>query len=129
MTLVAQTGETPYTLMLIRGIAFGPIPPELIKLPLPEIEVITDTVVEANTSAKEVRLASGAQLGYDALIVATGSESRPFTPDVIRRETALHIRELMTGLGRPARVAIYGGHRLPVGSATQLRTGLRSDRD
>ena len=46
VTLVTRTGETPYTRMLIKGIAFGPTPPEMIKLPLPQIEVIADTVLE-----------------------------------------------------------------------------------
>lgn len=124
VTLVAQTGESPYTRMLIKGVAFGPMAPELVTLRLPEIEVVADTVVEADVSAKEVQLASGAQLSYDALIVASGSRPRPLTANVTRRETAtgrgrvsavhsledaLHIRELLTGLGRPARVAIYGG--------------------
>ena len=39
VTMVTRTGETPYTRMLIKGIAFGPTPPEMIKLPLPQIEV------------------------------------------------------------------------------------------
>lgn len=135
VTLVAQTGETPYTRMLIKGIAFGPTPPEAITLPLPEVEVVADTVLEVNTSAKQVQLASGTQLAYDALIVATGSKPRLLTTDVTRRETAsdllristlhsledaLHIRELRTGLGRPARVAIYGGGIIAAETATSL---------
>ena len=46
VTLVTRTGETPYTRMLIKGIAFGQTPPEMIKLPLPQIEVIADTVLK-----------------------------------------------------------------------------------
>ena len=72
VTLVTRTGETPYTRMLIKGIAFGQTPPEMIKLPLPQIEVIADTVLKVDTSAKQVQLTSGAQVSYDALIVATG---------------------------------------------------------
>ena len=82
VTLVTRTGETPYTRMLIKGIAFGPTPPEMIKLPLPQIEVIADTVLEVDTSAKQVRLTSGAQVSYDALIVATGSMPRSLPADV-----------------------------------------------
>lgn len=76
VTMVTRTGETPYTRMLIKGIAFGPTPPEMIKLPLPQIEVIADTVLDVDTTAKRVQLTSGAQVSYDALIVATGSVPR-----------------------------------------------------
>ncbi|WP_145000516.1 FAD-dependent oxidoreductase [Kocuria rhizophila] len=134
VTLVTRTGETPYTRMLIKGIAFGPTPPEMIKLPLPQIEVIADTVLEVDTSAKQVRLTSGAQVSYDALIVATGSMPRSLPADVFGddagqgRVTALHsvedalgIRKLLTGLGRPARVAIYGGGIIAAETASSLQ--------
>ncbi|GAA8854250.1 FAD-dependent oxidoreductase [Helicobacter pylori] len=134
VTLVTRTGETPYTRMLIKGIAFGPTPPEMIKLPLPQIEVIADTVLEVDTSAKQVRLTSGAQVSYDALIVATGSMPRSLPADVFGddagqgRVTSLHsvedalgIRKLLTGLGRPARVAIYGGGILAAETASSLQ--------
>ena len=134
VTLVTRTGETPYTRMLIKGIAFGPTPPEMIKLPLPQIEVIADTVLEVDTSAKQVGLTSGAQVSYDALIVATGSMPRSLPADVFGddagqgRVTALHsvedalgIRKLLTGLGRPARVAIYGGGIIAAETASSLQ--------
>ena len=134
VTLVTRTGETPYTRMLIKGIAFGQTPPEMIKLPLPQIEVIADTVLEVDTSAKQVRLTSGAQVSYDALIVATGSMPRSLPADVFGddagqgRVTALHsvedalgIRKLLTGLGRPARVAIYGGGIIAAETASSLQ--------
>ena len=134
VTLVTRTGETPYTRMLIKGIAFGPTPPEMIKLPLPQIEVIADTVLEVDTSAKQVRLTSGAQVSSDALIVATGSMPRSLPADVFGddagqgRVTALHsvedalgIRKLLTGLGRPARVAIYGGGIIAAETASSLQ--------
>lgn len=82
VTLAVRTGETPYTRMLIKGVAFGPTPPEMIKLPLPDVEVLSDTAVEVDTSAKEVQLASGTRLSYDALIVATGSRPRMLPADV-----------------------------------------------
>ena len=134
VTLVTRTGETPYTRMLIKGIAFGPTPPEMIKLPLPQIEVIADTVLKVDTSAKQVQLTSGAQVSYDALIVATGSMPRSLPADVFGddagqgRVTALHsvedalgIRKLLTGLGRPARVAIYGGGIIAAETASSLQ--------
>ena len=134
VTLVTRTGETPYTRMLIKGIAFGQTPPEMIKLPLPQIEVIADTVLKVDTSAKQVQLTSGAQVSYDALIVATGSMPRSLPADVFGddagqgRVTALHsvedalgIRKLLTGLGRPARVAIYGGGIIAAETASSLQ--------
>lgn len=134
VTLVTRTGETPYTRMLIKGIAFGQTPPEMIKLPLPQIEVIADTVLKVDTSAKQAQLTSGAQVSYDALIVATGSMPRSLPADVFGddagqgRVTALHsvedalgIRKLLTGLGRPARVAIYGGGIIAAETASSLQ--------
>ncbi|WP_396290662.1 FAD-dependent oxidoreductase [Curtobacterium sp. KT1] len=136
VTLVTRTGETPYTRMLIKGIAFGPTQPEIIKLPLPQIEVIADTVLDVDTSAKQVRLTSGAQISYDSLIVTTGSMPRSLPAEVFGgdnaavrgRVTALHsledalrIRKLLTGLGRPARVAIYGGGIIAAETASSLQ--------
>lgn len=135
VSLVTQTGETPYTRMLIKGIAFGPARPELITLPLPGLEMIADTVLEADVTAKRLKLASGGQLSYDALIVATGSRPRTVAADVITRhalndpgrvstlhslEDALRIRELLTHLGRPACVAIYGGGIIAAETASSL---------
>ena len=68
VTLVTQTGEAPYTRMLISGVALGPTPPDLIALPLPQVEVVADTVVDVHPSGRTVQLATGARLPYDALI-------------------------------------------------------------
>lgn len=135
VTMVTRTGETPYTRMLIKGIAFGPTPPEMIKLPLPQIEVIADTVLDVDTMAKRVQLTSGAQVSYDALIVATGSVPRSLPAGVLEgddvgqgRVTALHsledamgIRDLLTSLARPARVTIYGGGIIAAETASSLQ--------
>lgn len=130
VTLVARTGETPYIRMHIKGVAFGPTPPEMITLPLPDVEIISDTAVEVDTSAKEVQFASGARLSYDALIVATGSRPRMLPTEVgggdavtdaervgslHSLEDALRVRKLLTNLGRAARVAIYGGGVIAAG--------------
>lgn len=134
--LVARTGERPYTRMLIKGIAFGPMSPEIIQLSLPEVEVIADTVLDIDTSAKQVGLASGARLAYDALIIATGSMPRSLPAEVFGgydapaegRVSALHsltnalrIRELLGGLGRRAHVAIYGGGIIAAETASSLQ--------
>lgn len=134
VTLVAATGEVPYTRMLIKGIAFGPTPPELIKLVLPQVQVLADTAIEVDIARQRVRLVSGAHLNYDALIVATGSQPRTLPPEAVAGEAAgsarmgtlydmadaLRIRELLT-LGRPVRVAIYGGGIIAAETASSLQ--------
>lgn len=134
VTLVARTEETPYTRMLVKGVAFGPTPPEMIRLPLPDVEVIADTVAEVDATARRVSFASGSRLDYDALIVATGSAPRTLPTDVFDEDTAapgrvsalhslgdaLRIRALLTGLGRPARVTIHGGGIIAAETASTL---------
>lgn len=136
VTLVVRTGEAPITRMAIKGIAFGQTPPEAIKLPLPQVSVVADTVIAVDIAAKKVRLASGAHLTYDVVIVATGSTPRSLNTDVLATagttgqgrvgslhslEDAVRIRELVTGLGRPAKVAIYGGGIIAAETASSLR--------
>ena len=135
VTLVDRADETPTTRMLVKGVAFGPTPPELIALPLPPVETVADTVTEVDVRAQQVQLASGARLLYDELVVATGSAPRPLPDRVLAAEgagadrvrslhslqDALHIRELLTGLGRPARVAIHGGGLIAAETASTLR--------
>jgi NADH dehydrogenase FAD-containing subunit len=58
-TLVGETGVTPYTRMLIKGVAFGPTPPGFITLRLPEVEYLADTVTGIDPGDREVRLTSG----------------------------------------------------------------------
>lgn len=136
VTLVTRTGETPYTRILIKAIAFGPTPPEAIMLPLPQIEVMSDTVLDVDFWAKQVRLASGTQVSYDALIVATGSIPRALPAEVFTNmlddqhgrvtslhslEDALDIRKLMNSLERPANIAIYGGGIIAAETASSLQ--------
>lgn len=149
VTLVGQTGETPYTRMLIKNVAFGTIHPERIRLHLPEVAFIADTALAVDAVAREVRLASGARISYDVLIIATGSQARRLpedaTDDVSARtpvsdvspgsgrvvslhsvEDALRIRELLGGetraeAARPARVAIYGGGIIAAETASTLQ--------
>lgn len=134
-SLVGRTGEAPYTRMLIKGVAFGPTPPELIALPLPPVEAVADTVTGVDAAAKKVRLASGTQLGYDALIVATGSRPRSLPTGVLggvaaepgrisvlhSLDDAVRIRKLLTGLGRRSRTAIYGGGIIAAETASTLQ--------
>ena len=134
VTLVARTGETPYTRMLIKGVAFGPTPPEIIQLPLPDVGLIAETVTHVDVATQQVRLARGARLDDDALVVATGSAPRllpagalgegvtvsPRVSALHSLEDALRIRELLMGLRQPARVTIYGGGIIAAETASTL---------
>lgn len=135
VTLVARTEETPYTRMLIKGVAFGPTPAEMIRLTLPETVLRTDTAEAVEPSQRQVRLASGETIDYESLIIATGSSPRSLPGHVAGareavtagRATTLHsledalgIQDRLTGLGRPARVAVYGGGVIAAETASTL---------
>lgn len=122
VTLVTQTGETPFTRMLVKNVALGATSPDLIRLPLPDAELLADTAVGVDVDRREVRLASGETLTFDSLIVATGSTPRRLTvPGAAEAEQAgrlhtlyslsdaLDIRASLQRLQRPARVTVYGG--------------------
>ncbi|GGR17075.1 FAD-dependent oxidoreductase [Agromyces mediolanus] len=136
VTLVARSDETPSTRMLITGVAFGPLPPEAVALPLPEVEFVADTANEVELGARRVRLASGARLGYDALIVATGSRPRGLPPELPGAaeassaglvhglhslDDALRLRERLAGFAGAARIAILGGGAIAAETASTLR--------
>ena len=80
VTLVGRTHETPYIRMHITGVAFGPTLPETIHAPLPPVTVLADTATHLDPISRIVHLASGAQLRYDAVIIATGSRPDTLTP-------------------------------------------------
>jgi len=137
VTLVARSDETPYTRMLIPGVAFGPLPPEAVALPLPEVDLVADTAHGVDVAARELRLASGSRLGYDALVVATGSRPRGLPPGLpggaeARAAGLVHglhtladavrLRERLAGLAAPARIAILGGGVIAAETATKLQT-------
>jgi sulfide:quinone oxidoreductase len=60
-------------------------------------EMITDGLVEVDAGARRVRLASGAELDYDALLVATGAIIEPFDEYVTGIDDA-DIDDLLHGL-------------------------------
>lgn len=136
-TLVAQTGEQPYTRMLIKGIAFGDTAPEAIRARLPRVEFVTDTAVSVDAAGRAVRLASGAALPFDSLIVATGSRARALDEAVRGAVEAARAGQLVTlhGMGdamhiaarlraTPERipVAIYGAGLTASETASSLRS-------
>ncbi|MFK3678006.1 FAD-dependent oxidoreductase [Microbacterium sp. NPDC090218] len=135
-TLVGRTDETPYSRMLIKGVAYGSIDSALTRLPLPPVEFLADTVETVDPGAREVRLASGRTLSYDSLIVATGSRPRRLEARIPGADSAaqagtlftLHslddavrIRETVLACGRPARIAIYGAGLIASETASALQ--------
>ena len=122
-TIVGQTDETPYTRMLIKGVAYGLAAPELIRLAMPQADFVADTAQYVDSETREVHLASGATIAYDSLIVATGSRARGLDVNFTGAkeaaqagtlftlhslDDALRIREAIFACGKPARVAIFG---------------------
>ncbi|PZQ89502.1 MAG: ferredoxin reductase [Leifsonia xyli] len=134
VTVVAGADGLPYNRTLVnKGVAIGMLPPELIaQPPLAGVELLTDTAVAVDADARQVRLASGDVLGFDALILATGSAPRELdgalVSDAARasgRVTTLHsladairVRELLTS---PAEVLIAGAGLVGAETATLLR--------
>lgn len=140
VTLVVRTGEVPYTRMLIKGIAFSGMPPEMATMVLPDVDLVADSVVTVHADEKSVELASGRRLAFDSLIVATGSTPRLLSTEVGASDAgvaanvttlhsiddALRLRDMVEVLGPSARVAIYGGGIIAAEAATQLRQAKRS---
>ncbi|RKW70961.1 FAD-dependent oxidoreductase [Galactobacter caseinivorans] len=136
LTLLAQSNEQPTSRMLIKGVAMGMTTPELIRLPLPRAEFVADTARRVDTARREVRLASGAVIGYDSLIVASGSRARRLDaelPGVEEAERAgrlltLHtlddamgVRRALLARGKRARIAIVGGGLIAAETASTLQ--------
>lgn len=134
ITLIGRTGETPYTRMHIKQVAVGLTPPERIHTPLPPVTYRADTVRYIDPSNREVRLASGSTVPFDALIIATGSGPRTLTavPGADHAQasgniTALHsltdairIRNVLPPRPRRAHIAIYGGGLTAAETASML---------
>jgi 3-phenylpropionate/trans-cinnamate dioxygenase ferredoxin reductase subunit len=146
VSLVARTGETPSNRTLVnKAVAVGLLEAAQTALPVDptRVTLIPDTAEAVDTAARVVRLSSGAVLGYDALIVATGSTPRPLDrtiPGADEAEaagllTTLHSIEdaervralLTTGSGaqqnRRARIAVLGGGLIAAETASVLRDG------
>lgn len=134
VTLIGRSGEKPYTRMLIKGVATGPTPPEVIQLPLPPVRYFDISATSVDTEARHVTLESGGTLPYDSLIVATGSTPRMLPSTVIGaadaraagKLTALHsmndalrIRRTLQNIPN-ARVLVYGAGATAAEAASLL---------
>lgn len=137
VTLVTDSGDAPYTRMLIKGVAFGPTPPEMIRLGLPDVDVLADRADSVIPADKTVVLSSGTRLHYDKLIIATGSVARELpalatavaassSPSRVgylhSLQDALSIREVLNAPSHAVkRVAVYGGGVTASETASMLR--------
>ncbi|MGV8913020.1 MAG: FAD-dependent oxidoreductase [Rhodoglobus sp.] len=137
-TIIGRTDETPYTRMLIKGVAFGLTAPELIRLPMPHTDFVADSAERVDIEAREVHLASGDTITYDSLIVATGSRARSLDVTVAGAgqasragklialhslDDAVRIRDAILACAKPARIAIYGAGL----TASEIASALQAD--
>ncbi len=133
LTLVGRTGETPYNRTLVdKGVAVGVLSPDQIALPPPGVVLRADTAESVQSVARvnshgagsrpSIRLASGAELKADSVVVATGSVPRlldleiPGVGDALRRSRIITLHSLEDAVVcrdtlafGPARVVILGG--------------------
>ena len=133
VTLIGRTGEAPYNRTLVnKGIAVGLLTPG--QAALPGVNALLDTALRIDTAERRVYLASGASLGYDALLLATGSIPRglhvPGADDAAAagKLTTLHsindairVRDALVAYGRPGRIVISGAGLVASETATLLR--------
>ncbi|GAA2121663.1 NAD(P)/FAD-dependent oxidoreductase [Glycomyces algeriensis] len=121
--VIGETGRAPYNRTLVdKGLMTGLLTAEQMALPaVAGTERLLDTALGFDASASSIRLASGAELRFDAAIVATGSRPRlletalPGLPEAIAtgRVTTLHsTRDAEAIRGRlavgPRRVTVLG---------------------
>lgn len=134
VTLVGSTGEFPYNRTLVnKGVALGLLTPELAALPVPGGQPIADSARTVDLDARIVRTASGTNLPFESLIVATGSAPRPLDPAIpgvpaaltAGRLTTLHsladavrVRDRLAG--GSARVVVLGGGLVAAETASLL---------
>lgn len=134
--LIGETGVPPYNRTLVdKGVLTGLLTTEQAALPpVDGVQRLLDTVLDVDTSASTARLASGAEIRFDAAIVATGSRPRRLDsagPGLTSAVAAGRVRTLhsaddaQTIRGRlaagPRRVAVLGAGFIGAEAASLLR--------
>jgi 3-phenylpropionate/trans-cinnamate dioxygenase ferredoxin reductase subunit len=133
-TVTLADGGQPINRTLVnKGITTGMLSPDQIALPTGAIR--TDTAVAVDTTARTIAFRSGTALGYDGLVVATGSHPRVLPdsiPGVAQAArtgllTTVHsvqdgtrIRDRLVQIGTTGRVAILGGGLVAAETASLL---------
>ncbi len=129
--LVGEEEHRPYNRVLLAEVLAGRYSPEVIALPAPA-ELVRARATGIDRAAREVHCADGSVIGYDTLVLATGSNPvlpplrGLFTPDHVLPEGVHAFRTLDDCLGlskavRPgARAVVIGGGLLGVSAARAL---------
>jgi len=135
VTVLGRTRETPYNRTLVnKGIASGLLTPE--QAALPTVHALLDTATRIDAVERQVQLASGVSVGYDAVLVATGSNPRglgavipgAYAAAAAGKLTTLHsvddairVRDALAAKERSGRVVISGGGLVAGETATLLK--------
>lgn len=135
-TLVGASGESPYNRTLVnKGVALRLIEPAQAALPASDAPALADTATRIDVAVRQVHLASGRTVDFDALLVATGSAPRRLRaslPGVGRAvqtgrlstlhsmQDAVRVREVLTHSPSPARVILLGGGLVAAETASLL---------
>ncbi|MBA3574885.1 MAG: NAD(P)/FAD-dependent oxidoreductase, partial [Pseudonocardiales bacterium] len=138
VTVLGAEPRPAYNRVLLSAVLAGTTTPEALELPDPGVEVRLDArVVGIDTRARRVTLADDETLGYDELVLATGSRATlpPIEglsgPDGVPAEGVVTFRtvadcERIAELARGGPMAVLGGGLLGVEAARGL-AGLGVD--
>ncbi|MGC9538462.1 NAD(P)/FAD-dependent oxidoreductase [Streptomyces sp. UG1] len=131
VTLVGDEEHRPYNRVLLAEVLAGRYSPDVIALPEPA-QLTRGRVTGIDREMRAVHLADGAEIAYDTLVLATGSNPvlpplrGLFTPDHVLPEGVHAFRTMDDCLGlskavRPgARAVVIGGGLLGVSAARAL---------
>ncbi|MET9829400.1 FAD-dependent oxidoreductase [Streptomyces sp. NPDC006385] len=131
VTLVGDEEHRPYNRVLLAEVLAGRYSPDVIALPAPAA-LTRGRVTGIDREVRAVHLADGSEIGYDTLVLATGSNPvlpplrGLFTPDHVLPEGVHAFRTMDDCLGlskavRPGvRAVVIGGGLLGVSAARAL---------
>lgn len=134
VTLLGDEPHAPYNRILLSAVLEGSHGADSLALPLDDrVDLRTGTrVVEVHRDEREVALADGSRVPYDALVLATGSiPTLPPVRGVVRRDGTLHpqvhafrslddCRRLLAALPSARRAVVVGGGLLGLQVARAL---------
>ena len=134
VTLIGDEHDAPYNRILLSAVLEGTHSPDALELRVPDgIDLRLGTrVVDVHRAAREVELADGERIGYDALVLATGSiPTLPPIRGLVRDDGTLHprvhafrsiddCRRLLAALPGARRAVVVGGGLLGLQVARAL---------
>ncbi|MGI5454641.1 NAD(P)/FAD-dependent oxidoreductase [Streptomyces sp. CA-249302] len=131
VTLIGEEEHRPYNRVLLAEVLAGRYSPDVIALPAPA-ELTRGRVTGIDREVRAVHLADGSKIGYDTLVLATGSNPvlpplrGLFTPDHVLPEGVHAFRTMddCLGLSKAVRAGtkavVIGGGLLGVSAARAL---------